>query len=133
MRNLPLTFDPMYCSQKLGEDFANFLWPSQNIWTLRYYNSLILHSKQNSCRGRNSRKNSDCLKDNFLSTIFFFNWLAEKQWLSQTWFSIYFLFLISGVANTIVLRNHQTTNLHQIQNLEKSKMENTTTTIMGMG
>ena len=24
----------MYCSQKLGEDFAKFLWPSQNIWTL---------------------------------------------------------------------------------------------------
>ena len=23
-----------YCSQKLGEDFAKFLWPSQNIWTL---------------------------------------------------------------------------------------------------
>ena len=21
----------MYCSQKLGEDFAKFLWPSQNI------------------------------------------------------------------------------------------------------
>ena len=34
LRNLPLTFDPMYCSQKLGEDFAKFLWPSQNIWTL---------------------------------------------------------------------------------------------------
>ena len=25
MRNLPLTFDCMYCSQKLGEDFAKFL------------------------------------------------------------------------------------------------------------
>ena len=24
MRNLPLTFDCMYCSQKLGEDFAKF-------------------------------------------------------------------------------------------------------------
>ena len=24
----------MYCSQKLGEDFAKFLWPSQNILTL---------------------------------------------------------------------------------------------------
>ena len=24
LRNLPLTFDCMYCSQKLGEDFANF-------------------------------------------------------------------------------------------------------------
>ena len=34
LRNLPLTFDRMYCSQKLGEDFAKFLWPSQNIWTL---------------------------------------------------------------------------------------------------
>ena len=31
LRNLPLTFDRMYCSQKLGEDFAKFLWPSQNI------------------------------------------------------------------------------------------------------
>ena len=35
LRNLPLTFDCMYCSQKLVEDFAKFLWPSQNIWTLR--------------------------------------------------------------------------------------------------
>ena len=34
LQNLPLTFDRMYCSQKLGEDFAKFLWPSQNIWTL---------------------------------------------------------------------------------------------------
>ena len=34
MRNLPLTFDRMYCSQKLGEDFAKILWPSQNIMTL---------------------------------------------------------------------------------------------------
>ena len=33
-RNLPLTFDCMYCSQKLVEDFAKFLWLSQNIWTL---------------------------------------------------------------------------------------------------
>ena len=24
----------MYCSQKLGEDFAKFLWPSQNICIL---------------------------------------------------------------------------------------------------
>ena len=29
LRNLPLTFDRMYRSQKLGEDFAKFLWPSQ--------------------------------------------------------------------------------------------------------
>ena len=36
LQNLPLTFDHMYCSQKLGEDFAKFLWPSQNIWTLLY-------------------------------------------------------------------------------------------------
>ena len=36
LRNLPLTFDGMYCSQKLGEDFAKFLWPSQNIWTLMF-------------------------------------------------------------------------------------------------
>ena len=35
LRNLPLTFYCMYCSQKLVEDFAKFLWPSQNIWTLR--------------------------------------------------------------------------------------------------
>ena len=35
MRNLPLTFDCMYCGQKLVEDFAKFLWPSQNIWTLK--------------------------------------------------------------------------------------------------
>ena len=35
LRNLPLTFDCMYCSQKLGEDFAKILWPSQNIWTLK--------------------------------------------------------------------------------------------------
>ena len=35
LRNLPLTFDRMYCSQKLGEDFAKILWPSQNIWTLQ--------------------------------------------------------------------------------------------------
>ena len=34
LRNLPLIFDRVYCSQKLGEDFAKFLWPSQNIWTL---------------------------------------------------------------------------------------------------
>ena len=34
LRNLPLTFDCMYCSQKLVEDFANFLWTSQNVWTL---------------------------------------------------------------------------------------------------
>ena len=34
LRNHPLTFDCMYCSQKLGENFANFLWSSQNIWTL---------------------------------------------------------------------------------------------------
>ena len=34
LRNLPLTFDCMYCGQKLVEDFAKFLWPSQNIWTL---------------------------------------------------------------------------------------------------
>ena len=32
--NLHLTFDCVYCSQKLGEDFAKKLWPSQNIWTL---------------------------------------------------------------------------------------------------
>ena len=38
LRNLPLTFDRMYCSQKLGEDFAKFLWPSQNIWTLATLN-----------------------------------------------------------------------------------------------
>ena len=25
----------MYCGQKLGEDFAKFLLPSQNIWTLK--------------------------------------------------------------------------------------------------
>ena len=31
LRNLPLTFDCMYCSQKLVEDFAQFLCPSQNI------------------------------------------------------------------------------------------------------
>ena len=34
LQNLPLTFDCMYCSQKLGEDFRKILWPSQNIWTL---------------------------------------------------------------------------------------------------
>ena len=33
--NLHLTFDCMYCSQKLGEEFAKILWPSQNIWTLQ--------------------------------------------------------------------------------------------------
>ena len=26
-----VTVTSMYCSQKLGEDFAKFLWPSQNI------------------------------------------------------------------------------------------------------
>ena len=31
--NLHLTFDCVYCGQKLGEDFAKCLWPSQNIWT----------------------------------------------------------------------------------------------------
>ena len=34
LRNLPLTFDRMYCSQKLEENFAKILWTSQNIWTL---------------------------------------------------------------------------------------------------
>ena len=28
------TFVSMYCRQKLGEDFAKILWPSQNIRTL---------------------------------------------------------------------------------------------------
>ena len=49
LRNLPLTFDCMYCSQKLVEDFARFLWPSQNIWTLRNH---ITHKLcyENFCR-----------------------------------------------------------------------------------
>ena len=34
MWNLHLTFDCVFCGQKLGEDFARFLWPSQNIWSL---------------------------------------------------------------------------------------------------
>ena len=34
LQNLHLTFDYSTYSQKLGEDFAKFLWPSQNIWTL---------------------------------------------------------------------------------------------------
>ena len=35
LRNLHLTFDCMYCSQNLGEDFAKILWPSQNVWSLQ--------------------------------------------------------------------------------------------------
>ena len=27
------------CGQKLDEDFAKFLWPSQNIWTLPFHHS----------------------------------------------------------------------------------------------
>ena len=35
LRNLPLTFDCMYCSQKKDRRFRKILWPSQNIWTLQ--------------------------------------------------------------------------------------------------
>ena len=33
-RNLPLSFYITEKSQNLEEDCANFLWPSQNVWTL---------------------------------------------------------------------------------------------------
>ena len=39
--NLHLTFDCVYCGQKLGEDFAKFFWPSKNIWTLVMYDNNI--------------------------------------------------------------------------------------------
>ena len=38
MRNLPQTFDSMYCSQKLGEDFAKFCGP------LRIYELYIVYA-----------------------------------------------------------------------------------------
>ena len=44
LRNLPLTFYYMHCSQKLGEDFAKFLWPSQNVWTLQSYDFKSLNN-----------------------------------------------------------------------------------------
>ena len=39
MRNLPLTFDCMYCSQKLGEDFAKLcaLLRIYELYYLRVY------------------------------------------------------------------------------------------------
>ena len=40
MRNLPLTFDCMYCSQKLGEDFAKFCGLLR-IYELYYFFLLI--------------------------------------------------------------------------------------------
>ena len=42
LRNLHLTLECMYCSQKKGEDFAKILWPSQNIWTLKCCIGLLL-------------------------------------------------------------------------------------------
>ena len=48
LRNLHLTFDCMYCSQKFGEDFAKFCCPSQFIWTLKVIleNSIISSAKK---------------------------------------------------------------------------------------
>ena len=44
----------MYCSQKLGEDFAKFLWPSQNIWTLPYF-SIASESGESATSTRSQR------------------------------------------------------------------------------
>ena len=42
LRNVPLTFEYSTYGQKLGEDFAKFLWPSQDIWTLILSRSSLL-------------------------------------------------------------------------------------------
>ena len=41
----------MYCSQKLGEDFAKFLWPSQNIWTLMKIKNISLKNGGTKYKG----------------------------------------------------------------------------------
>ena len=80
LRNLPLTFDRMYCSQKLWEDFAKFLWPSQNIWTLLFIHKIIFYREKKwwkSCLHGNWTRASwvTCQASNHYT-----NWLVVKKY-----------------------------------------------------
>ena len=89
MWNIHLTFDCVYCGQKLGEDFAKFLWPSQNIWTLlcnvlnRYYTMYFIDMISMylpMLRSRRIRRNLL-----FLDRFWKFQWVLGRRHYFTYW------------------------------------------------